>query len=77
MTLEEAITTALNYETKARDHYRDNANRLEDPKGRAFFQLLAKEEEGHVAWLQQSLDEPAAEDVIVALPCIGKAYGND
>lgn len=57
MTLQEAIGTALDYEVKVRDHYLKSAKLLEDPKGRALFELLSKEEEGHVAYLQHCAEE--------------------
>ena len=68
MQLYDAITTALEYETKVRDHYRTSAGLLEDPKGRALFLLLAKEEEWHVAWLQHSLDQWRSTGRVTARP---------
>jgi rubrerythrin len=55
--IDEAISTALDYEVKVRDHYLKGAKALEDAKGKALFELLAREEEGHVAYLNHCLDE--------------------
>lgn len=57
MTLDQAISTALDFEVKVRDHYLAGAKVLEDPKGKALFELLAKEEGGHVAYLEHCLAE--------------------
>jgi len=51
MNLDQAISTALEYEVKVRDHYMKNAKLLEDPKGKALFELLGREEDGHVKYL--------------------------
>jgi len=55
--LDQAISTALDYEVKVRDHYVKSARKLEDPKGKALFELLGREEEGHVAYLKVRLEE--------------------
>ncbi len=55
MKVEEAIKTALEYETKVRDVYRDAKDKISDPKGREIFRLLAEEEQGHVDYLQSKL----------------------
>ncbi|HEY3447366.1 MAG TPA: ferritin family protein [Myxococcales bacterium] len=57
MNLQEAISTALDYEVKVRDHYLKGAKALEDPKGKALFELLGKEEQGHVDYLEHCLVE--------------------
>jgi rubrerythrin len=51
MKIEEAIQTALNYENNVRDHYKEAAEKAEDPKAKKFFDLLAREEQGHVEYL--------------------------
>ena len=55
MNLQEAIATAIDYEVKVRDHYAQSASLIEDPKGKALFQLLSREEQGHVAYLGHCL----------------------
>lgn len=57
MTLEEAIKTAINYETKVRDVYLDNVNSIVDETGRRVFEVLGKEEQGHVDYLESRLAE--------------------
>lgn len=57
MTLQEAIGTALDFEVKVRDHYVKGAKALEDPKGKALFELLGREEQGHVDYLEHCLAE--------------------
>lgn len=51
-TLEEAITTAIAYETRIRDIYRDAAAQTRDPKGQRVFQILADEEQRHIDYLE-------------------------
>jgi rubrerythrin len=55
MTLDEAIKTALTYETRIRDLYREAAEAAEDPTGRNLFRLLAEDEQRHVDYLDSRL----------------------
>ena len=56
MTLEEAIKTAIAYETRIQKLYQE-ANRLvSDPIGKSVFQALADDEQNHVAYLQDRLE---------------------
>lgn len=57
MTVEEAIVTSLEHEKKVRDHYAWAAGESGDPKGKAFFETLAKEEQGHVDYLESRLEK--------------------
>lgn len=57
MTLDEAILSALEFEKKVRDHYTGAAQHAGDPAGKKFFALLAREEQGHVDFLEQKLKE--------------------
>ena len=52
MTLEEAITKAIDYETRIRDLYRGAVEGTEDPKGRQVFQALADDEQRHIDYLE-------------------------
>jgi rubrerythrin len=52
MTLEEAITKAIDYETRVRDLYRDALQGTADPKGRNVFQALADDEQRHIDYLE-------------------------
>lgn len=57
MTLEEAIKTAINYETRVRDVYLQAGTKLDDPVGQRVFNVLAGEEQGHVDYLEDCLAE--------------------
>ena len=45
MTLEEAIQTAIDFETRIRDLYIHAAERIPDPVGRRLFKTLADDEQ--------------------------------
>ena len=51
-TLEEAITNAIDYETRIRDLYREAVQGTADPKGRQIFQALADDEQRHIDYLE-------------------------
>jgi rubrerythrin len=55
--LDEAIKTAIEFENKVLKVYQDAAKNAADPVGRTVFQQLAKEETGHVAYLESRLSE--------------------
>jgi rubrerythrin len=57
ISLEEAIQTSIKYENKVLKVYSDAAGKIADPVGLKIFQQLAKEEAGHVAYLQSRLAE--------------------
>ena len=57
MNLAEAIAMALDFERKVRDHYQRNGKAMSDPVGRNAFAVLAKEEQGHVDYLEHCLSE--------------------
>ncbi len=57
MTLDEAIKTALTYETRIRDLYQEAAAAAEDPTGQKLFRMLAEDEQGHVDYLTSRLDQ--------------------
>lgn len=57
MTLEKAIKTAIDYEIKVRDSYLKGARKIGDPTGQRVFEVLGKEEQGHVDYLQAKLAE--------------------
>lgn len=57
MNLEDAIKTALEYESRIRDLYRDGAASTPDPKGKRIFRELAEDEQRHVDYLQRKLDQ--------------------
>lgn len=57
VTIEKAIQTAIEHETRVRDVYREAAEKTHDDVGRKLFALLAEEEQGHLTYLEQRLTE--------------------
>ena len=57
MNLEKAIGIALDFEVKVRNHYESGAKTIADAQGRRVFEVLAREEDGHVKYLEHCLDE--------------------
>lgn len=57
MNLHEALQTAIHNEKQVRDHYAKGAEAITDPAGKKAFQTLAKEEQGHVDYLEHRLEE--------------------
>jgi rubrerythrin len=55
MKLQEAIAVAIDFERKVRDHYLRGAKEIPEPQGRKVFNLLGKEEQGHVDYLEHCL----------------------
>ncbi len=56
MTMEEAIKTAIDYETRIRDIYRDAAEVVSDPAGKRILQMLGDDEQHHVEYLMDRLE---------------------
>jgi rubrerythrin len=57
MDVKEALTIAIDYEHKVRDHYRNGAEMILDARGKIVFDTLAREEQGHVDYLESRLGE--------------------
>jgi rubrerythrin len=57
MTIEEAIRTALEYESRVHAAYLVAARRAEDATAKRVFSVLADEERGHITYLQGRLLE--------------------
>ncbi|MCP4582904.1 MAG: hypothetical protein GY839_14940 [candidate division Zixibacteria bacterium] len=57
MTVEQAIKTALDYEEKVRDSYLRAAKNSQDDTGKRMYKVLAKEEQEHVSYLREKLEE--------------------
>lgn len=55
MTLEDALGTAIDYEIRIRDLYREAAGAVDDPAGKRILEMLAADEDGHVAFLESRL----------------------
>ena len=57
MTLEEAIRTAIDYEVQARNAYQQAAESVSDPVGNRILKALADDEQIHVQYLTEKLDQ--------------------
>ena len=57
MTLEDAIKTAIEFETRVHSTYKEAQDAAQDAVGRRVFAVLAKEEAGHIAYLRERLRE--------------------
>ncbi len=57
MKLDDAIRTALEYETGVHQLYLDAMNATKDPAAKKIFKVLCDEEKGHVDYLRHCLDE--------------------
>jgi rubrerythrin len=56
-TIEKAIKTAIEFETRIRDVYADALNQVNDDVGRRVFKVLAEEEQHHLDYLNNRLQE--------------------
>jgi rubrerythrin len=66
MDLQEALSGAITYEHKIRDYYADCAKKITDAKGQRVFAILAREEQGHVEYLETRLKEWQANGSVTA-----------
>ncbi|MBT8366218.1 MAG: hypothetical protein KJP23_16075 [Deltaproteobacteria bacterium] len=57
MTLEEAIKTAIEYETKIRDVYQEAEAAVDDESGKRIFQALGNDEQQHIDYLRNTLEQ--------------------
>lgn len=57
MNVEEAIKTAIEYETRVHAAYKKAQEQAQDKVGQRVFGTLAKEEAGHIAYLRKRLAE--------------------
>jgi len=55
MTIGEAIRTALQMEHRVRNEFAKMAKEQDDPKARGFFEVMTREEQGHVDYLEFAL----------------------
>ena len=55
MTLEEAINTAIEYEIKIRDVYREAEAAVDDNAGKRIFGALGNDEQNHIDYLEHTL----------------------
>jgi rubrerythrin len=74
MTIEEAIKTSLEYETRVQNLYQEALEKAVDEKARRFFEVMAREEQCHVDYLEAKLKQwqqsgkVVAEDLATAIP---------
>jgi rubrerythrin len=74
LTLQEALKTAIEYETRVRDLYQEAVGKATEDIGRRIFQTLANEEQGHLDYLESRVAEwektgsVVAEEVETVLP---------
>ncbi len=57
MTIDEAFKTALEYENRVRDIYAEALEKVSDKTGRRILEVLSKEEQGHVDFLNRKFEE--------------------
>jgi len=57
MTLEKAILTAIDYETRIRDVYREAEAAVEDAAGKRIFNALGNDEQHHIEYLHHKLKQ--------------------
>jgi rubrerythrin len=57
MTLEEAINTAIGYEIKIRDVYREAEQAVDDEAGKRIFEALGNDEQHHIDYLRHTLEQ--------------------
>ncbi len=57
MTLEEAIKTAIEYEVKIRDVYREAEEAVGEEAGKRIFGTLGNDEQRHIDYLQHTLEQ--------------------
>ena len=57
MTTEEAIKTAIEYETRIRDIYMEAVAAIDDEVGKRIFETLGKDEQHHIDYLEYKLEE--------------------
>jgi rubrerythrin len=57
MDLEQAIKTAIGYETRVLDVYMKSVGRVDDPAGKKVLGILAREEREHLDYLKERLQE--------------------
>jgi len=57
MDLEQAIKTAIGYETRVLDVYQRSAGQTDDPTGKKVLTILAREEQEHLDYLKERLEE--------------------
>jgi rubrerythrin len=57
MTIEEAIKTAIEYETRIRNLYREAVATVDDDVGKRIFEALGQDEQRHIDYLEYKMDQ--------------------
>ena len=57
MSIEKAIKTAIDFETRVRQLYEEAKNQAKDPIGKKVFGVLVNEEQGHLDYLNSRLEQ--------------------
>jgi len=57
MTIEEAIKTAIEYEIRIRDIYREAVAAVDDEVGKRIFETLSQDEQHHIDYLEHKLEQ--------------------
>ena len=57
MDLKDALSGAIEHEHRIRDYYAGCVKKIGDPKGQRVFAILAREEQGHVEYLESRMAE--------------------
>ena len=57
MTVEEAIKTAIEYEIRIRDIYREAVAAVDDEVGKRIFETLGQDEQHHIDYLEHKLEQ--------------------
>ena len=65
MTIEEAIKTAVEYEIRIRDIYREATAAIDDEVGKHIFETLCKDEQNHIDYLKYKLKQWQSSGTIV------------
>ena len=55
--IEDAIQTAIDYEIRIRDIYREAAAAVDEEAGKRIFETLGKDEQHHIEYLQHQLEQ--------------------
>lgn len=76
MTIEEAIRSALEYEHRVRDTYAESAKTVGPPDARRFFEVMVREEQGHIEYLLDRQREWQEKGVLTAA-ALGSALADE
>ena len=64
-TIEDAIKSAVKYEVRIRDIYREATEAVEDQVGKRIFETLCKDEQNHIDYLEYKLEQLQSSGTLV------------